>query len=297
MEPSDINEVINSSLMLTKANLREHNIQVITALDFGLPQTMADSRQVEQVFVNLISNAIQALATRDGPRQLTIESRQSGDQIQLAFTDNGPGIPPNNINRIFDPFFSTKQVGEGTGLGLSICFGIISEHKGWIKAEHAPGGGAIFRIGLPIKELERVEPRQIMPPVLTTSPIRLNILAIDDELPLLNLLSRVLRQLGHTVDTAQDGKTALAKLEAYTYDIIICDVLMPDILGPELYERVLEKHPHLAGRFIFITGNVVDMDTRVFLEKSGTPWLAKPFLPVDIQHVIEETAAETKTPA
>ena len=297
MEPSDINEVINSSLMLTKANLREHNVQVITSLDFGLPQTMADSRQLEQVFVNLISNAIQALATSDEPRQLTIESRQSGDQIQLAFTDNGPGIPPNNINRIFDPFFSTKQVGEGTGLGLSICFGIISEHKGWIKAEHAPGGGATFRIALPIKELERVEPRQIMPPVLTTSPIKLNILAIDDELPLLNLLSRVLRQLGHTVETAQEGKTAMAWLETHSYDIIICDVLMPDILGPELYERVLEKHPHLAGRFIFITGNVVDMDTRVFLEKSGTPWLAKPFLPADIQHVIEETAAETKTPA
>ena len=233
----------------------------------------------------------------DKPRRLTIESKQVENFIHLSFTDNGPGIPPPIINRIFDPFFSTKQVGEGTGLGLSICFGIISEHKGWIQAENIPDGGVVFHIELPIKEPDRPQPViEVAPPILTTSPLDLKILAVDDELPLLNLLCRVLNQLGHTVETAPDGKTALEKLKIESYDLIICDVLMPDILGPELYQETLQKFPHLADHFIFITGNIVDIDTRVFLEKSGLPWLAKPFLPADIQRVIEQTAAKIKTP-
>jgi two-component system NtrC family sensor kinase len=295
--PVDINAVINSSLSLMNAELRSHNIQVNPMLDLELPQTMADSHQLEQVFINLINNAIQALNTVDRPRQLTIESKQVNRSIHLTFTDNGPGIPKNIINRIFDPFFSTKQVGEGTGLGLSICFGIISEHKGWIKAENASDGGAIFRIELPIKEPDYLQPvEKVARPVLTVSPINLKILAVDDEIPLLNLLCRVLNQLGHTVETAQDGKTALQQVESRNYDLIICDVLMPDILGPELYEKILEKSPTMIDRFIFITGNIVDIDTRIFLEKSGLPWLAKPFLPEDIRRVIEQTVAKIKPP-
>lgn len=288
----DLNAVISGSLMLVKPQLLTNAVQVKTVLDGGLPPTMADPHQLEQVFINLITNAIHALATTPEPRQLFIESRHDQDHILLSFADSGPGISVNIINRIFDPFFSTKQVGEGTGLGLSICFGIISEHKGRIWAENAPTGGAIFYIELPIEKppLAAASPATVVPGLANSSgPLR--ILAVDDEPALLNLLRLIFKHRGHTIETAPDGKTALQKLEAQTYDLVVCDVLMPDILGPELYQQAIKKFPNLSNRFIFITGNVVDMDTRIFLEKSGLAWLSKPFLPTDIEQVVEQTAA------
>ncbi|HXV98335.1 MAG TPA: ATP-binding protein, partial [Anaerolineae bacterium] len=255
----------------------------------------ADPRQLEQVFINLITNAMHALATISEARQLTIESRQVEDHILLSFADNGPGIPPKIINRIFDPFFSTKQVGEGTGLGLSICFGIISEHKGRIWVENSSAGGAVFFIELPIeKPIAPLSSSTPSAPALSTTPLSLKILAVDDEPTLLNLLRLILNHQGHTVEIAPDGKTALQKLDGQTFDLIVCDVLMPDILGPELYQKVIEKFPQLIDRFIFITGNVVDMDTRIFLEKSGLSWLSKPFLPSDIEQLVEQTGAKLK---
>ncbi len=299
-EPVDLNELVQVSLALMKSHLHEHNIQVTTSLDFGLPQTIADPHQLEQVFVNLIVNAIQAMATGIQPRKLTIKTRKEKDCILLTFADNGPGIPNDIIHRIFDPFFTTKQVGEGTGLGLSICYGIISEHKGRIWIENAQQSGATFYIELPIVPIKQTPPAA--PSLILTSqslsptPDPLHILAVDDEPPLLQLLSRVLTKLGHTVDTAQNGNIALQKLNTTSYDLVFCDILMPDILGPELYEQATEQFPHLTDHFIFVTGNVVDIDTRIFLEKSNLPWLPKPFLPTDIAKIMAKVIAETKTP-
>ena len=297
-EPVNINDLISSSLSAIKSELRANGIQVNSELDFSLPQTMADPHQLEQVFINLISNAIHALMTIEGPRRLTITSKQVADQIHLTFSDNGPGISKNILDRIFDPFFSTKDVGQGTGLGLSICFGIITEHNGQIRAKSNGHGGAIFYIELPIVT---PMPQSLMPlPDLSLAlepPVSLTILAVDDEFPLLKLIERVLSRLGHTVDIAPDGKTALGMIEDSDYDIIICDVLMPDILGPELYEDVSSRYPELAKRFIFVTGNVVDKDTRTFLEELQLPWLSKPFLPADLANIIHNTALSTHNPA
>ncbi|MBI1880276.1 MAG: GAF domain-containing protein [Chloroflexi bacterium] len=290
----DINEVVMGSITLMKPQLQTNAVQIKTRLEPGLPSTLADPHQLEQVFINLITNAIHALAKITAPRQLTIESRYDQDHIHLSFADNGPGIPPHIINRIFDPFFSTKQVGEGTGLGLSICFGIISEHKGRIWVENAPVGGAVFYIELPIEKppLATAPGPAVVAPVSNTFANPLRILAVDDEPTLLNLLRVIFTHRGHMVETAPDGKTALQKLDAQAYDLVVCDVLMPDILGPELYQKAVEKFPQLVHRFIFITGNVVDMDTRIFLEKSGLAWLSKPFLPTDIEQLVEQTAAK-----
>lgn len=293
--PVDLNEIISDSVSLVKAQLQMNEIHVKINLDFGLPLTMADPHQLEQVFINLLTNTIQALAGRHSPRQLTIESWHDDENICLRFTDNGPGIPPLHLTRIFDPFFSTKGVGEGTGLGLSICFGIISEHKGRIWAENASAGGAVFTIQLPIEKPPVIAPVSSSPvpvaPVATFAG-SLKILAVDDEPTLLNLLRLIFTHRGHQIETAPDGATALHKLESQDFDLVVCDVLMPDILGPELYQKATEKMPHLVDRFIFVTGNVVDMDTRIFLEKSGLPWLAKPFLPADIEQLVERTAVQ-----
>jgi two-component system NtrC family sensor kinase len=189
-------------------------------------------------------------------------------------------------------------VGQGTGLGLSICYGIISEHNGHIRAKNSPQGGAMFEIELPV--VEPITGSQTPMVQTQTKPITtdsLDILVVDDEEPILHLLERVLSMDGHTVDTAKDGKFAWEKLQANTYDLIICDILMPDTAGPELYEKTTENFPNLAERFIFITGNVVDMDTRLFLEESGLAWLSKPFLPSDIEILIAQAAAKIKLSA
>jgi PAS domain S-box-containing protein len=288
----DINEIIQASLSLVKPQLQQQGVQVITSLDFGLARTMADAHQLEQVFVNLITNAVQALATVSAPRRLRVESRSVRGSILISFADNGPGIPNEIITRIFDPFFSTKQVGEGIGLGLSLCFGIISEHKGRIWAENSNEGGATFYIELPILSARQATPLTASalasPAAAATSASLLQVLVVDDEPTLLNLLHRILSRLGHAVETAPNGEVALQKLTAQRHDLIICDMLMPDMLGPEFYRRAIEKFPELTNHFIFITGNVVDIDTRIFLEKSHLPWLPKPFLPIDIEKAINQ---------
>lgn len=299
-KPVDINSVLQTCLNLTGSLLKEYHVQIMTRLDFGLPQTLADPHQLELVFVNLISNAVHALGRIDEPRRLSIESKQVEEYLLITFADNGPGIPPGIVHRIFDPFFSTKKVGEGTGLGLSICFGIISEHKGHIWIDETITSGATFHIRLPIVPVKEMVPLPADPTRATPAsslPHRLRILAVDDEPPLLELLRRVLSRLGHTIDTAPNGQTGLEKLMVNNYDLIICDVLMPDILGTDLYHQAVEQFPHLSQCFIFVTGNVVDPDTRIFLETSGSPWLAKPFLPEDIKRTIAEALTRKTLPA
>ena len=126
------------------------NIDIVLELDPNLPTTMADSNQMQQVFVNIITNAGQAMTAAHGEGKLTLKTRRSRDAIQIAFRDDGPGIPEENLKQVFDPFFTTKGVGEGTGLGLSICFGIIEQHGGTIHVESKLGKGTTLTVELPI---------------------------------------------------------------------------------------------------------------------------------------------------
>ncbi len=299
--PVDINKIINASVSLMKPQAKKHNIEITTRLAADLPQTMVDPHQLEQVFVNLIINAIHVLDKTEGPRQITIQSRRAADLIHVSFADSGPGIPEDIFNRIFDPFFTTKAIGQGTGLGLSICFGIISEHNGRIYAENTPQAGAIFHIELPVTKPEvPAKPAGTAPPLSKPEPAAAGpqkILVADDEKSILDLLERVLMLGGHTVTTAEAGQEAWQAIQADHFDIVICDILMPDITGPELYQKTIKKYPHMSDHFIFITGNVVDMDTRLFLEKTGLIWLSKPFLPTDIEAAINQVKANANVSA
>jgi two-component system NtrC family sensor kinase len=293
-EPVDINDVVQNSLSLLKPQLQENNVQVISRLNFGLPTVIADPRRMEQVFVNLITNALQELVQHPKPGQIIIETDYTETAICISIADNGPGIPEQNLSRVFDPFFSTKQVGEGTGLGLSICFGIVTEHHGRIWVENQPSDGTIFFIELPLTNRSSPDQRdgsRSTQVIAETSPPgeQHHILVVDDEPSLLVLLSRVLEHRGHLVETAQNGKMALEKLADEQYDLIISDIIMPDMFGTELYDRISADHPHLASRFIFITGNATDPETHTFLEQSGLIWLTKPFLPADVETAVAKT--------
>ncbi|MDO8715467.1 MAG: ATP-binding protein, partial [Dehalococcoidales bacterium] len=145
-----INEPIKTVLVLRNHEHSINNIEVNTHFAPGLPQIMGNGSQLQQVFFNIIVNAEQAMLEFHKRGTLTITTEQIGDFVRASFTDDGPGISPENMARLFSPFFTTKGVGQGTGLGLSICQGIITEHGGRIWAEGEPGKGATFVIELPV---------------------------------------------------------------------------------------------------------------------------------------------------
>ena len=145
-----VNEVVEKTLELRAHQMKVNNIEVSVELQPDLPITMADFHQMQQVFVNIINNAEQAMTEAHGRGKLLVKTKESGKMVQIAFTDSGPGIPEENLNRIFDPFFTTKEVGKGTGLGLSICYGIVAAHGGHIYARSKLGRGTTFVVEIPI---------------------------------------------------------------------------------------------------------------------------------------------------
>ena len=148
--PISLNDVLVSSLELHAYRMRVNNIDMLIDLESDLPETMADFYQMQQVFVNIIINAEQAMTEAHGRGKLSIKTRKAGEMIQVTFADDGPGISEENLKRIFDPFFTTKDVGKGTGLGLSICYGIVEEHGGCLYTRSKPGEGATFVVEIPI---------------------------------------------------------------------------------------------------------------------------------------------------
>jgi len=149
--PISMNDALVSSLELHAYRMRVNNIDILIELEADLPMTLADFHQMQQVFVNIITNAEQAMSEAHGRGKLSLETQKVGEMIHISFTDDGPGIPEENIERIFDPFFTTKEVGKGTGLGLSICYGIVQDHGGCIDVISKPGQGATFVVEIPIK--------------------------------------------------------------------------------------------------------------------------------------------------
>jgi two-component system NtrC family sensor kinase len=299
-EYADVNQVLREATAMREYQLHVRNIKLSLDLQPDLPPTMADPHQLQQVFLNLINNAEQAMVEAHERGSLRVRSRvlhngsDSGytphtgnrepsegvsDSIRIEFRDDGPGIPLDIISRIFDPFFSTKADGEGTGLGLSICYGIVEEHGGRIWAESPPNQGATFVIELPVVSSDAQEgsPAMSPPPLTIDDSLSARVLVVDDESWLVRLLQSGLRGCGLSVDVAYDGQQALDKIHDRDYDVILCDIKMPGLTGRELYARLQEASPRCAEQFVFITGDAAAEDTRTFLAETGRPWLSKPF--------------------
>ncbi len=275
-KPADINAVLKKMIELRAYELKVSNIEVSTELAPDLPETMADTHQLQQVFLNLIVNAEHAMIAAHGKGLLRMSTRAEDGRILVFFSDDGPGIPRENLRRVFEPFFTTKAVGKGTGLGLSISQAIIGEHGGRIDVESTAGRGATFIIELPI---QRWIPEPVREPSKARTPAvgRKQILVVEDELQIRQLLEDVLQSQGHHVETAGNGRTALDMIDERKYDLIISDVKMPEISGPELYAALKRKGAALEQRVVFVTGDLMNPDTLRFLESTGRPWLGKPF--------------------
>jgi two-component system NtrC family sensor kinase len=276
--PTAINQVLDDTLELRGYELRVRGIDVRREYDDSLPDTMADAHQLQQVFLNLITNAEQAMEQREGHHhRLTVRTRRTADAIRIEIEDTGAGIPPNLIERIFNPFFTTKPTGSGTGLGLSISLGIVREHEGRIWAENAPQAGARFVVEVPITQPRTSGEFTATPAVHPMGSDRLRVLVVDDEASVRVSLQRYLAGRGHEVETTASGEDALTRLRASKYDAVIVDMRMPDLSGEQLFERLRSDDPAHAERVIFTTGDLVNDQMRRFLDGTGRPCVPKPF--------------------
>ncbi len=281
-----INDIIANTLALRSYELEMNNVNVSTHLDPHLPATVASAGELQQVFLNLIINAETEMKLAHDKGKLSIETEKVDNTIRISFKDDGPGIAKENLDRVFDPFFTTREVGEGTGLGLSVCHGIIADHGGRIYAESKPGKGATFTVELPIviepEQLKLAEPAAEEPHRVA----RAKILVVDDEPAVLKFLSQVLTDEGHEVDTIDNADDALKKVETERYSLILLDIKMPGMSGIELYKRFQGIAPSLTSRVVFITGDVVGTRTTAFLSKTKAPYIAKPFTTKELKKEI-----------
>jgi two-component system, NtrC family, sensor kinase len=274
---ADINQVIENTLELRGYDLSGRGIQIERSYADPPPSTMADAYQLQQVILNLVTNAEQAMAgVERAHHRLTIRTRRDGETIRIEIEDTGPGIPADSLERIFNPFYTTKGVGHGTGLGLSISLGIISEHGGRIWAENVPGAGAKFCVDLPRVAAPAGGASSISGPVLAPAQ-GLRILVADDEAPIREALSRFLEKSGHVVVAVDSGSSALAAARDQVFDAIFLDIRMPDVSGKTVFEQWRKERPELARRVVFITGDIVGADLQQFLSGTGQPLIAKPF--------------------
>ena len=272
-----INDLIANTLDLRAYELKTHNIKVITRLDPELPATIADGGQLQQVFLNLIVNAETEMSLAHDKGRLSIKTEKIDNAIRISFKDDGPGIAKENMDKIFNPFFTTREVGEGTGLGLSMCHGIIAEHNGQIYAKSKSGKGATFIVELPI--VTRPEQLELAEPEVEEAEeaAKAKILVVDDEPTVLSLVSRVLTDEGHEVETIDNADDALEMIESKRYHLILLDIQMPGMSGTELYKRIHKIAPSLARRIVFITGDVIGARTTAFLSRTKAHYIMKPF--------------------
>jgi len=276
----DVRRAIEAALRVTHNEIH-HRARLVTELA-DVPCVLGNEQRLEQVFLNLLVNAVQALpeGRTDNEIRVTLRVSAVGDVI-VEVTDNGPGIPEEIKARIFDPFFTTKRVGGGLGLGLSICHGIVAWHGGTIAVNDAVGRGSTFRVVLPAAEDAAGVPPSVTRPKAANglAPLDgLRILVIDDEPALAAMIVRVLEDECH-VDVATDARLGLDRLvqAIRPYDVILCDLMMPDMTGMDLFAEVARRYPGLEERFVLMTGGAFTPRSTEFLARVKNRRLEKPF--------------------
>ncbi len=283
----DIHRVMSSSIRMAWNEIR-HRATVVK--DYGdVPMVHANESRLGQVLLNLLVNAAQAIPEGHADRnEIRVTTRTADDGSAIVeVADTGSGIPPVDLDRIFDPFFTTKPLGVGTGIGLAICRRIVIELGGQIEVESAVGEGTVFRLVLP-----RAEKGSGIVQVAEafTSVFRGRLLVVDDEVALGRALGRTL-SAHHEVTVTTSGAEALACLAKNEwFDVILMDVMMPEMSGMELYEEMRRIRPEQAERVVFVTGGAFSAAARDFLERVPNPKVEKPVDVLDLLALVEDVA-------
>jgi len=287
----DLNHVIRDTLALRAFDDRPKDVRIDEALAEALPSVFVDRHQIQQILLNLILNAEQAIAEGPGRGTLVVRSYQDAgrDAVVIEVQDDGPGIPLEAQAKIFDPFFTTKPVGKGTGLGLTVAYAIAEEHGGELTFVSEPGRGTCFSLALPASGSRvRLHDAKVAEPALTVAR-GTRALVIEDEDALGDAVAAALADAGFTVDRARDGREGLARLRGRHYDVIICDLKMPHVDGMTFFRTVAPRMPNISRRLIFVTGDVAGTEAERFLEESGCRWVPKPFRLRDLVRATIET--------
>ncbi len=281
-EPVNLNQTLQSTLTLIEYKIRNQGIELSVDISPHLPPARVNDKQMAQVFLNIINNAIHAMEADGG--KLTIQSTHDRSRVKVTVADSGPGIPKNLLDKIFDPFFTTKEAGKGTGLGLSISKRYVEDNDGTLSVENAPAGGAAFVIEIPTMEA-RMESPSADPGHADGSRASAKILVVDDDSAIRDVIRDVLGA-GYTIEFATDGRDATAKIEKDPFDLLVVDYHMPGFDGKQLYEWIASNHPSLKNRIIFSTGDIYHERIRDFIDSTGCDCLIKPFSTASLREIV-----------
>jgi signal transduction histidine kinase/ActR/RegA family two-component response regulator len=275
-EPVDVTETLETAIKLVWGEIR-HRARLERNLS-ATPRVLAEPTKLTQVFVNVLMNGAQAIPEKAGPANAVLRLRsttRADDMVVVEIEDTGVGIAEADRPRLFEPFFSTKPHDKGNGLGLFVSFGIVSALGGRIEVESELGRGTLVRVLIPAFRGDHAAPKLISAPPRPLLASR-RILIVDDDLLVARTLARQLS--GHTVEVAGNGREALALLESrgHAFDLVLCDLMMPDLTGMDVFEEAERRWPHLAHRFVFISGGGVNERSRQFIERHAARLVTKP---------------------
>jgi len=275
----DFNMLLTEAVASCRDRLRDHAVTVELDLSPDLPQSLADPEQIHQAFLTILDNAIRALCEQTRARLVVVRSRVERGRIVIEFHDSGPGIPAEILSKVFEPFFTTRSVGQGAGLGLSVAYGMVTSHAGRITARNRPEGGTTVLLEFPILNKESVValPAAESPAEMPGAGRRRRILLVDDEEVVIDLLVDILQSERHQIETASNGREGLRKIQEGEFDLMILDLKMPDMTGQQVYEEVIRDRPAMRNRIIFVTADTVSTDVEQFLIRTGCLCISKPF--------------------
>jgi PAS domain S-box-containing protein len=283
--PVQINQTLEETLALRDYDLRMSNIRLHLDLSSDLPVTAADPHQLQQVFLNMVNNAVDAILERSADGDLWVRTGMNGDRLFIEFTDSGPGV--QDASRVFDPFYTTKPVGKGTGLGLSICYGIITEHGGTIRVRNVPTRGASFTIELPIQSVAATRPDTATPTAVPGRDRR--ILLADEDESVLEAVGAILRGHDHHVHTARNVQEAIALLEKQEFDLIVVDLRVSEgSSGDELGNWLAQHKPALSHNLIWMRSVAPPSGVRDEFARKDCQILQKPFKASDLIAAVDE---------
>jgi signal transduction histidine kinase/ActR/RegA family two-component response regulator len=288
---TNANSVVSAALQLKDYDLRTSGILIDNRLAEKLPAVFADPNQLQQVILNVLNNAQDAVLASSNPRRIGITTEALDGRVCIRIEDSGAGISKEDLRKVFDPFFTTKPLGKGTGLGLSISYGIVREHGGDIQIRSQLGQRTQVAITLPA-----YSPLSPEPPAKAIGPVsvrRRRLLVVDDEVEIASIIQTVATRNGSIVDTASSLDEAMRLATASRYDFVISDIKMPGGSGIDLYKRLSAAMPIYKRRFLFLTGDTSNPSTVQFLEREGLPYFPKPCDFDTIQAFLNETESQT----
>jgi two-component system cell cycle sensor histidine kinase/response regulator CckA len=290
--PVDLASVVQSAIRIAGHEIR-HRARIATSFA-PVRAVLANEGRVEQVVLNLLLNAAQAMVeSRVAVNEIRLCVREDGDgRTVLEVSDNGQGIPAEVLPRIFDPFFTTKPAGVGTGLGLSICHGIVASLGGQITVHSELGEGTTFRVVFPTADLGKAAPSgPTTEHALEPDGGRARILVVDDETQIGHTM-RELLAAEHDVAAMTTGGEALAAVRSgQEFDVIFCDLMMPGMSGIELFQRIREEQPGVEKRIVFMTGGAFTHRAAEFLASVENRRVEKPFSLGLIERIVQEMKA------